>query len=172
MTDAQRRFLLVDQCLVGGAINFVLNAAIVWYLFRALEQVPMTGGSQNILGDVVGTFFLLPLILGLIVTGLVRRQVRSGKLAALQWDRTSHPLYRRLPASSFPRALILAIVCTILLGLPLFGLAAALGVTSVPYWDFVVAKGTYSGALAAAVGPVVAYAALGDPGPDEATAAT
>jgi hypothetical protein len=162
MTRAQRRFLLVDQCIVVGVINFFLNAAIAWNLFRAVERVPMTGGSQNVLSDVLGTFFLLPLILCLIITALVRRQVRSGKLAALHWDRVTHPLYRRLPASAFLRGLALAVTCTIALGLPVFGLMAALGVTSVTYWELIIAKGVYSGVLAAAVSPVIAYAALGD----------
>ncbi len=162
MTNAQRRFLLVDQCIVGGAINFVVNAAIAWYLFRAMQQVPMTGGSQNVLGDVIGTFFLLPLAVCLIVTPLVRRQVRSGKLAALHWDRTAHPWYRRLPVSSLMRGLQLGVASTVVLGLPLFGLMAAFGVTSMTYWDFVIVKGIYSGVLAAVVSPVIAYAALGD----------
>lgn len=162
MSKSRRHFLIVDQCIVSGAINFVLNAAFAWYLFRAMAQVPMTGGSQNVLGDVIGTFFLLPLAVCLIVTPLVRRQVRSGKLAALNWDRTTHPLYRRLPASSFMRGLVLAVACTLALGLPLFGLMVAFGVNSMAYWNFVVVKGAYAGVLAAMVSPVIALAALGD----------
>lgn len=162
MTNEQRRFLIVDQGIVGGVINFVVNGAIAWYLFRAMAQVPMTGGSQNILGDVVGTFFLLPLIVCLIVTPLVRRQVRSGKLAALNWDRATHWLYRHMPASSFMRGLVLGVACTIVLGLPLFGLMAAFGITSMAYWDFVITKGVYAGVLAAIISPVIAFAALGD----------
>lgn len=162
MTNAQRRFLIVDQCIVGGLINFVVNGAIAWYLFRAMARVPMTGGSQNVLGDIVGTFFLLPLVVCLIVTPLVRRQVRGGKLAALSWNRDTHSLYQRLPVSSFVRGLLLGAACTIALGLPLFGLMEALGITAMTYWNFVIIKGVYAGVLAAMVTPVIAYAALGD----------
>ncbi|HYW02596.1 MAG TPA: hypothetical protein VFA86_01525 [Gammaproteobacteria bacterium] len=167
MSGALRRFLVVDQSIVGFVINFLINAVIAWYFFRAMAEVPLTGGSQNILGDIIGTFFLLPLIACVIVTPLVRRQVRSGKLAAFHWDRSTHRIYRLLPRSSFFRGVVLGIVCTIVLGLPLFGIFQAAGLHALGYWRFVFVKGIYAGLLAALIIPVMAYAALGDARPVE-----
>lgn len=172
MSGALRRFLIVDQGIVGFVINFLINAAIAWYFFRAMAEVPLIGGSQNILGDIIGTFFLLPLIACVIVTPVVRRQVRSGKLAAFHWDRSGHRVFRLFPRSSFFRGVVLGIACTLVLGLPLFAIFLAAGVHSLSYWQFVFVKGIYAGTLAALIIPVMAYAALGDAQPlrEQATA--
>ena len=82
LTAPHRRFLLVDQGLVPFALNFVLNGAIAYALFRSAKSVPFLGQS-SIVGDTLVTSFLLPFATCMIVTGLIHKQIVAGKVAAL-----------------------------------------------------------------------------------------
>src|SRR5262245_37741695 len=86
MSRGHRRYLLVEQCVGSAVVNFAINAAIAWALFRGLERVPLWG-DQSIMGDTVATSVILPFITALIVTPLARREVRTGRLAPLGWTR-------------------------------------------------------------------------------------
>src|SRR5438874_2612083 len=96
MSPAVRRYLLLEQGVGAAVFNLVLNAAIAWAMFRSVAVVPLWG-QQSIMGDTIGTCFLLPLLTCLIATRLVRSHVRAGKVAALGWTRTSHPVLGWLP---------------------------------------------------------------------------
>src|SRR5262249_39811567 len=94
MSPAQRRYLLLEQGVGAGVVNFAINAAIAWVAFRGMTTVPLWG-QQSIAGDTIGTTFLLPFITTLIASRLVRGHVRSGRIAGLAWD--SSPLGRWMP---------------------------------------------------------------------------
>src|SRR5205823_4376911 len=106
MPPAVRRYLLLEQGVGAAVFNFVLNAAIAWAMFRSVDVVPLWG-QQSIMGDTIGTCFLLPLLTCLIVTRLVRGHMRAGKVASLGWTRASHPVLGWLPRTTPRRGVAL-----------------------------------------------------------------
>jgi hypothetical protein len=158
LSPEQRRFLLIGHSLVGFVINVVINGAIGWAMFRSLATVPLWG-ETSIGGDVLGTSFFLPAITCLIVTPLVRREVRKGAVqgfdGALGWLR---PFQRRLPL----RAALLGAVCVPLAGGLSLALLLAFGVQALDFAPFLGWKALQAGVLAACVQPAIALLALAD----------
>src|SRR6185369_14816725 len=83
MSSTQRRYLLIEQGVGAAVFNFFVNAVIAWAMFRAHPTVPLWG-QQSIMGDTIGTCFILPFLTCLIVTRLARGHVRTGKVPPLQ----------------------------------------------------------------------------------------
>ena len=159
LSAEQRRFLWIGQSLVPFAINVVLNGAIGWAMFRGAESIPFWGAS-SIGGDTLGTSFFLPAITCLIVTPLVRGQVKKGAAPAFTgalagWLR---PFQRGLGL----RACALGLVCVPFAGGLAIVLLAALGVEALGFAHFLGLKALYAGVLAALVTPVIALLALAD----------
>lgn len=155
----QRRFLWLGHSVVPFAINVVLNAGIGWATFRGMESVPLFGAS-SIAGDTLVTSFFLPAITCLIVTPLVRGQVRRGAAPAFAgvlpgWLRRFR---RALPL----RAAALGLACVPLAGGAAVALLAALGVPALDFASFVGWKALYAGVLGALVTPAIALLALAD----------
>ena len=160
LSTEHRRFLWIGQSLVPFAINLVLNGGIGWAMFRGAEAIPLWGAS-SIGGDALGTSFLLPAITCLIVTPLVRSQVRKGAVPAFRgtlagWLR---PFQRPLGL----RACALGLACVALAGGLAIALLCALGVETLGFAPFLGWKALYAGVLAALVTPVIALLALADP---------
>lgn len=161
MTDAHRRYLIVEQGVGAAIFNLAVNAGIAWALFRGLSSVPLWG-QQSIAGDTIATTFLLPFLTCLIVTRLAQGQVRNGRLPALEWQRATHPALGRLPRGTFLRATVLGAICMVLVApLALWSLGT-LGVAALSFWHFVTFKALFAAVLAALVTPVIALCALGD----------
>jgi hypothetical protein len=159
LSPEQRRFLWLSHGVVGFSINVVINGAIGWAMFRGMSQVPLWGES-SIGGDLLGTSFFLPAITCLIVTPLVRRQVRRGEAPAVDgalagWLR---PFQRALPL----RAAGLGLTGVLLGGGVALALLTALGVGSLGFGPFLGGKALYAGVLAAGVQPLIALLALAD----------
>jgi len=167
MPPAVRRYLLIEQGVGAAVFNFVLNAAIAWGMFRSAAVVPLWG-QQSIMGDTIGTCFLLPLLTSLIATRLVRGHVRAGKVAPLGWSRASHPLLGWLPRSTARRGVALGLACVVVLAPLAFLALSLLGVVSLPFWRFVAFKGGFAALAAALVTPLVALWAIAEaPAPRE-----
>ena len=167
MPPAVRRYLLIEQGVGAAVFNFVLNAAIAWGMFRSAAVVPLWG-QQSIMGDTIGTCFLLPLLTSLIATRLVRGHVRAGKVAPLGWTRTSHPVLGWLPRGTARRGAALGLVCIAVLAPLAFVVLRLLGVGSLPFWHFVAFKGGFAAVAAALVTPLVALWAIAEaPAPRE-----
>jgi hypothetical protein len=140
-------------------VNLVLNGAIGWAAFRSLARVPFSG-SPSISGDLVGTAFLLPLLVCLIATPVVRAEIRRGKIAPAE------PLgyvSRFLPRGLLLRGIALGLFAAVTIApLTIWGLQA-LGIRGMGFWQFVGFKAAFAAALAALITPVVALRALMDP---------
>jgi hypothetical protein len=67
-----RRFI-IEQGIGSSIVDFVMNGAISWALFRSLRPVPLWG-QHSIASGTLGTTFLLPLLTYLIVAPLTRRR--------------------------------------------------------------------------------------------------
>jgi len=161
MSPAVRRYLLVEQGVGAAVFNFVLNAAIAWAMFRSVAVVPLWG-QQSIMGDTIGTCFLLPVITCFIATRLVRGQVRAGKVAALGWTRASHPVLGWLPQTTGRRGVALGLVSIALLAPLALAALVLLGVAAMPFWHFVVFKAAFAAFAAALVTPLVALWAIAE----------
>ena len=155
----QRRLVWFDNGVVSAAINFVLSGVIGWPIFRG-SPVPVRGVPKGVAVDFVSTCFLLPAATTVIVTTLVRRRVRDGRVDRLaKLPPVLRPVSRPLAA----RAVLLGSLATGVLGAPL---AAGLILWGGRAWSpetFVIAKSVFAGALAWVVTPVIAAAALADP---------
>ena len=167
MPRAVRHYLLVEQGVGAAVFNFVLNAAIAGAMFRSVDVVPLWG-QQSIMGDTIGTCFLLPFLTCLIATRLARGHVRAGKVAPLGWTRASHPLLGWLPQSTARRGVALGLACIALLAPLAFIALRVLDVAGLSFWRFVVFKGGFAAVAAALVTPLVALWAIAEaPTPGE-----
>jgi len=170
LSSGQRRYLLVFQCMVPLAINFVLNGIIGFVVFRGVDPVPTWGIESSAGPDLIGTCFFLPAITCLIVTPLVRGHVRSGMV-----ERASRP--EDLPAwlQPFRRSLPIRALLFGFVGIALVGGAVAAGLLSAGPGQFGLnsflwVKASFSAALGAAVTPIIGLVALaeGEHRPDSA----
>jgi hypothetical protein len=164
LSSSQRQYLLIGQCLVPLAINFVLNGLIAFGMFRGLRAVPIWAMKSSAGPDLIGTCFFLPAITCLIVTPIVRRHIRRGLVAPASWSE-SLPGALRLFRRALPmRALLFGLV-----GLGLFGsfVAAVLviaGPASLGLTPFVWLKASFSAALGGVVTPIIGLVALTEGG--------
>jgi len=153
------RFLVLEQGIGSAVINFLLNGAIAWLLFRGLERVPLWG-QQSIAGDTVGTCFFLPFLTTLIVTPLARGRVRTGSLRALPWTRETHPPLRWLPEGTLKRGLVLGVATALLVGPLSVALLAWSNVQELSFWQFVWFKAAFAAVLALIVTPIISIWAI------------
>ena len=160
LSEKHRSWLIREQVIAPAAINFVLNAGIAWLIFRGRGVVPLWG-EGGIAPDAIATLFLLPFLTCLIVTPLVRRALRAGKVPPLDGVIGLPAVILRLPRALLGRAAVLGLG-GVAVGAPLVLGAAALagGALAVP--TLVLAKGVYTGALAALVGPLIALRTLAE----------
>ncbi|MGH9650557.1 MAG: hypothetical protein ACRD3I_08830, partial [Terriglobales bacterium] len=157
-------YMIREQMIVPAVINFLLNAGIGWLIFRAHPRVPVWGES-SFAQDALVTLFLLPFLICLIVTPLVRHELRKGKIAPLSWHRRDHPLLKLLPENLLGRAVVLGLL-GVVAGAPfvLGGLWLA-GVQTLSLACAVLLKGFYAAVLAALVSPPIAVWVLADTSP-------
>jgi hypothetical protein len=160
LSPAYRKYLL-SQSLIGALINFLVNGAVGWVLYSKLSEIPLYG-SQSIAGDIVATSFLLPVLVCLIVTPLVRNEVRTAGLPAGSWihpasSRVAH-LLRNLPL----RAMVVGVFAALLVSPVAIWTIDELGVVGLDFWSFLLLKATFAAALAGAITPIVAGLALAD----------
>ena len=159
LSPEQRRFLWIGQTLVPFAINVVLNGAIGWAMFRGAATIPLWG-EASIGGDTLGTSFFLPAITCLIVTPLVRGQVKKGAAPAFTGALAGwlSPFQRSLGV----RAVVLGLVSVVIAGSLGIALLYAFGVETLAFSRFLGWKALYAGVLAAFVTPAIALLALAD----------
>ena len=150
---SHRRFFRIDQCLVPGLINFALNAAIATWVLGAHERLTVWG-EAGVGTDLLVTGFLLPFLTCLIVSQVIARQVRSGKVEPLPAAALSDSGLHERPI--VVRAALLAVGAVALVSLPTV-LALDWSGASFSLAGFVVFKGVWAGALAAAISPPIAW---------------
>ena len=169
MSPSHRRYLLLEQGVGAGVVNFGLNALIAWGMFRSADSVPLWG-QQSIMGDTIGTCVMLPLMTSLIVTRVAHGQMRRGKMAALGWNRTSHPVLGWLPAAPVKRGLVLGALCALVLAPLAFLYLRVLEVERLSVGEFILFKAAFAALAGALVTPVIALWAIAE-GPEPARAA-
>jgi hypothetical protein len=155
LSGAQRKYLVRDHLLGGAIFNGPINGLLAWLTFRKHGVAPMQG-DPSILNDVIGTAVLLPLIICLIATPLVRKFVLAGKVEP--WIRPSaeRTMLLWLPANPVLRGLILALAALATIAPVLLGVFLAFGVQSMSVAAYATFKLFYAGLLGALVSPLVA----------------
>jgi hypothetical protein len=157
LTEDHRRFLRIDQCLVPGIFNIVLNAGIAWGLLSAHPEIPLWG-DPSVGVDLIATGFLLPFFTCMIVSRVVGGQVRSGKLLPLAPDQIgSRGLHHR---SILKRSMFLGAMCVIFASAPMVVVLEMANAQPVALYSFVGFKAIWCGLLAALLTPLVAWWAL------------
>ena len=157
LSERHRRFLLIEQGVVPAVFNFALNAGIAWALFRSVATIPLWGES-SVGGDLLVTAFLLPFLTSVIVSALVAREVRSGKVPALSPDQVSQSRWSRRSASL--RGLFLGSLSVLFGAIPLVWALSLGQAQPFPTSEFVLFKGVWTAMLALLVTPIVAWWAL------------
>jgi hypothetical protein len=161
-----RRWIVVNALVATAAINLVFNAAIDWLSVKGEPTVPLWGMplvETSAFSNLVGTLFLLPLITCVLMTRVVRRDVRLGSLDSLSQLRTAYGWLGALPTSPLRRGVVFGAIAVAVLAPPL---ALALGASSVPelsQGEFVVSHAVFAAALSVVVAPVIALYAMADP---------
>ncbi|MGH2981619.1 MAG: hypothetical protein ACRDKV_06220 [Solirubrobacterales bacterium] len=162
---AHRRWIVLNALVATALINLVVNALVAWFSVRSQSDVPFWArplSETSLLGDTLGTIFLLPLITCLLATTAVRRELRNGSLAPLVAD---HPHVRRLagmPNSRVQRGLAFAAVAFAVLALPVALALAAIDLGTLTKGEFVIFKAAFAILLGALITPLIALAAMTD----------
>lgn len=164
LSSGQRQYLLIGQCVVPMALNFVLNGIIGLLMFRGVNPVPTWGVQSSAGPDLIGTCFFLPAITCLIVTPLVRRHIKSGMVQDISRSESLpgwlRPFQRPLPT----RSLFFGLA-----GLASIGAVVAMGLLSAAPAQFELGhflwfKASFSAALGGAVTPFIGLVALAEGG--------
>jgi O-antigen/teichoic acid export membrane protein len=151
---------LVGQAIAGAVINLVLNGAIAWLLYRRLPRIPLHG-PQSIAGDVVVTSFVLPLLICLIVTPLIRAEMRKERLPVRQWVSSGPHRAVRLPTNLLLRALVIGVLAALVVSpITIWALDRLVGAEGLAFWPFVVFKASLAAALAVVVTPILVMRTL------------
>lgn len=157
LSERHRHFLRIEQFVHPFAINVVFNGGIAWLILRSHAEIPLWG-SASMAPDLLATGVLLPLIMCLIVSRVIAKQVESGKLPPLPAHRiASRGLHRR---SAWVRGAVLAVFATLCASLPLVALLHLANAGPVGLPAFVGFKALWAGTLAAMISPPIAWWAL------------
>jgi hypothetical protein len=157
MLRAHRRFLILDQIVGSMIVNFPVNAAIAWFMFRSAASVPLWGWT-SIAADTWVTAFMLPLLTSLFATRFTRGRVASGKLPPL----ASAASFTWLPQSSFYRGAMVGAAAVALVATPVVGAFALVGPPTLSTWTFIWFKAIFATVLGTLVTPLLGWWALHD----------
>lgn len=160
MSHDYRKYL-VGQGLIGAGINFLLNGVIGWMLYRHLSYIPLYG-DRSLAGDIVVTSLLLPVLVCLIATPLIRSEVRRGRLPAASWLRPGPSRAAHLPGNLLFRGMVVGVLSALLVSPVTIWALRTLGVEGLGFWTFVAFKAGFAAGLAAVITPMVAALALRD----------
>jgi hypothetical protein len=159
LSPAHRRFLLVDQGVAPAVFNLLLNAGIAWLLFRSVAVVPLWGQS-SIAGDTLGTAFILPFATALIVSRMVRGQVVQGRIPPLAEPPADGFMARFAARAPWRRGAVLGVAGVLGAALPVVAFFSLAGPSEMALHSFLWFKAGFAALLAAAVTPLIGWAAL------------
>jgi len=155
LSDAQRKYLVRDQLIGGAVFNGPVNGLLAWLTFRKHGVAPMQG-DPSILNDVIGTAVLLPLIICLIATPLVRKLVHAGKVEPWLAPSAERTMLLWLPDNRVLRGLVLSLAALATVAPVLLAVFLAFGVQHMSVGGYAAFKLFYAGLLGALVSPIVA----------------
>jgi len=159
LSAAHKRYVKAETA-VGIGFNGVLS--VVFGLpFYNVPAIPLWG-AQGMAVDLVPTVFMITLVQTIIITLITRRRVKAGAVAALPEPRSAYPLLKLLPANVLARALLMALVLSLILVPLTIGAMAVLGVDGITFAPFISFKVVYGVAVGMLSAPLSLLAALSD----------
>lgn len=162
---SHRRWIVVNALIATALINLVFNAAIDWLSVKDEATVPLWGMplvETSTFSNLVATLFLLPLITCVLMTRVVRRDVRLGSLDSLSQLRTAYGWLGALPTSPLRRGVVFGAIAVAVLAPPLALALVVSGVAELTKGEFVVFHAVFAAALSVVVAPVIALYAMAD----------
>ena len=159
LSDRHRHFLRIEQGLVPGLFNVVINGLIAWLILRAHARIPLWG-EPSVGVDLLATGFLLPLLTCVIVSNLIAGQVRKGKLPPL----APHQIATRgwHHSTSLKRGLFLGVVGVVVAAGPIVVALEIAHAQPIALYAFVGFKAIWAGLFAALLSPLIAWWALAE----------
>lgn len=155
LSPQHRRFLFMEQTAAGAAINLAIAALLGWFLFRDTELVPITG-SWGALTDTIVSAFMIPFATCLILTPVARRQMRRGRIAALNGGTLS----ALMPGSTLWRAILLGAACVAMVSPLVIVGSARVNVMGIALRHFLIFKLAFAAAEGAVITPLIAALAI------------
>jgi hypothetical protein len=165
----QRRWLIVNAVLIAAGINAALSALIAWLSAASEDEIPLIAApfveGPSTITDSVGTFFVLPFLTTVIITTVIRGEMRKERLRRY----ASAPSWvDRLPAGRARRGAVLGLACMAVLGPIAVAVLVALDYGDIGVGEFVLYKAIFGVVLGAIVTPPIAIVAMAE-GPEAAT---
>lgn len=155
LSPQHRRFLFIEQAAGGAVINLAIAALLGWLLFRDAERVPMTG-AQSAVTDTIVSAFMIPFVTCLIVTPIARRQMRSGRIAALNGG----ALNALMPSGILWRAILLGAACVAIVSPMVISASAQVSAMGIALRHFLLFKLAFAAAEGAVITPLIAALAI------------
>jgi hypothetical protein len=162
MNPSCRRYL-VEQVFLAFVVNAFLNALGPWLFFGYLKMtsIPMHGPA-SIVGEVIGTSFVLPLLICLTLTLETHRRMKHGLQRGHEPLEESKITMGRSFRIALPRSLKVGALGILVLVPTIIGPLLLVGFTEVDVTTYCVIKAIAAGVLAAVIAPPIALRALGD----------
>lgn len=157
LSKRHKQFLLIEQGASPTIPNLVINVLITWLINRSSSTIPVWG-AKSVAQDLMASGFLLPFLVCLIVSPLVARQVRSGKLPPLPLEQL--PFWRWFRFPVWVRGLYLGILGVLFGALPLVWALSIGQARPFPVGSFILFKAVWASMLALLITPIVAWWAL------------
>jgi hypothetical protein len=159
LSRAHRRFLVVDQGVGSTVVNFALNAAIAWLMFRSMPLVPLWGQS-SIAADTLATAFVLPVLTSLIVGRVVAWQVGRGQIPRLGAAQVAASAWAR--RSRLQRGAAVGAASVVLAAVPVVAYLTIAGPSEMERASFIWFKAAFAAGLGALVTPLIGWWALAE----------
>ena len=159
LSREHRRFLVVDQLIGAAVVNFVVNAALAWLLFRHSPSVALYA-SPGIAIDTAVTALVLPPLTALVAGFVVRLRVVRGELPPLPSFAVRESAWSR--RSLWLRGTLLGVGAVLLLAAPTVAGFALLGVDQLSRASFICFKASFAAGVGILVTPALGWWALID----------
>jgi hypothetical protein len=157
LTPKQKRFVRVQT--VGTVVVNALSAALfAWLLVHAKGE--SLWGKRGLMSDIWATTFLTGWLMSIIMSAVIRKYVRNGKVEVTPWDWSKHPILRFLPRARGRRNLLIGFAAAIIFSPPLMALVYLLGIDPWSFSMVFIAKVTYGVFLGIVLAPIIATAAI------------
>jgi hypothetical protein len=161
LTPVHRRYLLIETS-ISVVINSALSLFFAWVVFGQREVIEL-GGSDGLAVDFLPQTFMVALMSTLVPSFLTRKRVRQSQLAGL----ASAPL--RLPRNLLLRALLVAVVAVVVLGLAALLLTPVLATDPMSRAAAFASKVLYGAIISVPITLLALRCALADTKPAPAT---
>ncbi len=154
----QQQYLIQNQGGKALIINVFANAAIGWLILKEHSALTLWGDTGIGL-DLLATAFLLPFLSCLILSPILSKQIREGKVEALEPEQIEEKGWHLRPV--FIRGIFLDLLGVLLAAAPILLIFKLSGILPIGLWTYVWFKGIWAGLLAGIVTPFIAYWVMG-----------